>query len=126
MAVNNRESTNLTRQAVVYFNNFLERKWREPGESLCVEEQEFGYRIKEAGNAVALLFNPIFRGFATLALGEDSASIIPSYKEVRHVSTICSTYADGKRELPRGDIQELSGICDSLVKCIEAIERTKK
>jgi hypothetical protein len=127
MAVNNQVSTARVREAADYFNKFLKEKWKVPEDELEVADPAFGLMAKEATYAASLFLNPVSRGVYSIHLQEQKidTNLIPDLNTCRHIITTVASYSTGIRKFPRPDIQELGIACDSLVKCIEALERKK-
>lgn len=121
MAVNNPESTLKVKKAVKYFETLSKENWEVPYGELEISDPKFGLMIKEAAYAATVFMNPVLNGCLLINHSNPEKVISDS----RHVSTMCATYVSGNRKFTRGDIQQLEGVCYSLVKCVEALEIKK-
>jgi hypothetical protein len=100
-----------------YFDRFLHHVKDLPDEKVCAIthfDTEFGYRIRDAGYAVSIFMNPIFRGVARLRLGKCS---LPSEKKTMHASMICAAYNGVPfGDIDKKDVKELMDICGHLIR----------
>jgi hypothetical protein len=127
MAVNNQVSTNRVREAGNYFYKLLKENWKVRENELEVDNPTFGLMVKEAAYAASLFLNPISTGKYSLHLKEQEidTGFIPDEKMCKHIITTVACYSTGTRKFTRADIQELGDACNSLVKCIETLEKGK-